>query len=265
MPEFPCSGPIKVEVDVPAGRVSITAEERETAIVEVKPVGNRDRDRAAAEATEVSFDGDNLVIAAPSGWLSWRSGSVSVEARVPVDSSAHIKTASADITCRGRYGKVEAHSASGDVSVDDVSKDVKIQTASGDIGIGDVGGHLHATSASGDIKAGKVGGAASLKTASGDIEIDAVGGDVQARSASGDFEVSAVSRGEVSVRSVSGKVSVGVVPGTGVWMDLSTLSGHIESALESVESAPESRDLTIQVHTVSGDIDISRSREPAAV
>ena len=75
MPEFPCSGPVKVEIDVPSGRVSVTAEERETALVEVKPLSDKDRDRAAAEATEVSFDGDTLVIEAPqnSGWRSWRS------------------------------------------------------------------------------------------------------------------------------------------------------------------------------------------------
>jgi DUF4097 and DUF4098 domain-containing protein YvlB len=267
MPEFPCSGPVQVEIAVPAGRVSVTAEERETALVEVKLFSEKERDRAAAEATEVSFDGNNLTIEAPqnSGWLSFRSGSVRVEVRVPVDSSARIKTASADVACRGRYGQLRVNSASGDISMDDANGDVKVHTASGEIAVGNVGGQLNANTASGDIKAGKVGGAASLKTASGDIKVDAVAGDVQVKSASGNLEVGAVSRGDVSVRSVSGRVSLGVVPGTGVWMDLSTLSGRIESALESVESAPERRDLTIQVHTVSGDIDITRSREPANV
>jgi DUF4097 and DUF4098 domain-containing protein YvlB len=265
MPEFPCSGPIKVEIDVPAGRVSVTTEDCETALVEVKPFGDRDRDRATAEATEVSFDGDTLTVEAPdnSGWLSWRSGSIRVDVRVPVDSSARIKTASAGITCRGRYTQVEVKSASGDVSLDDAAGDVKVQTASGEIVVGNIGGQLSAATASGDIKAGKVQGAANLKTASGDIKIDAAAGDVQVKSASGDLEVGAASRGEVSVRSVSGRVSIGVVSGTGVWMDLSSLSGRVESALESVDSPPERQDLTVQVHTVSGDIGITRSRQPA--
>jgi DUF4097 and DUF4098 domain-containing protein YvlB len=254
-------------MDIPAGRVSVTAEERETAVVEVKPFGDRERDRAAAEATEVSFDGDTLTIEAPqsSGWLSWRSGSVKVEVRVPVDSSARIKTASADITCRGRYGDVKVNSASGDISIDGASGDVKVQKASGETVVGSVGGQLSITSASGDVKVGEVEGAVTLKTASGDIKIGAAGGDVKVKSASGDLAVGAVRRGEVSVQSVSGKVSLGVIPGIGVWMDLSTLSGRVNSALESVDSPPGRQDLTIQVHTVSGDIDITRSREPATV
>jgi DUF4097 and DUF4098 domain-containing protein YvlB len=108
-----------------------------------------------------------------------------------------------------------------------------------------------------------VEGALNLKTASGDIEVGVARGDVNVKSASGDLEVGAISRGDVSVRSVSGKVSLGVVPGAGVWMDLSTLSGRVSSALESVDSPPERQDLAIKVHTVSGDIDITRSRQPA--
>lgn len=267
MPEFQCSGPIKVDIQVAAGSVSVTAEDRLTAIVEVTPFGEQERDHSFAEATKVSFHGDNLIIEAPRnfGWRSWRGSSLKVEVRVPVDSSARIKAASADITCSGRYSQFEANSASGDLSIDDVTGDVKVHAASGDISTGNIGGQLNAGSASGDITAGKVGGAAKLKTASGDIRIDAAGGDVHAKSASGDLEVGAVSRGNVSVSSVSGKVSLGVASGTGVWMDLSSLSGHIDSALEPVESPPEHRELTIQVHTISGAINIMRSPQQLAV
>jgi DUF4097 and DUF4098 domain-containing protein YvlB len=267
MPEFPCSGPINVEIDVPSGRVNVVAEERETVLVEVKPFGDSDRDRSAAEETEVSFDGNVLTIEAPrgSGWWSWRNASVTVELHVPSESSARIKTASASISCRGRCGNLNVRSASGDISVGDASGAVRARSASGAIEVGDVGGELEANSASGDITAGKVGGGARLRTASGDIKIGSIGGDVEAKSASGDFEVGSVTRGEVSVRSVSGRVSVGVRPGSGVWLDLNSLSGHIESALESVDGPIDSKDLAIKAHTVSGDIEITRSRQPVAV
>lgn len=252
---------------MPAGRVTVTAEERGSAAVAVTSLGDDERNRSAAESTEVSMDGDTLIIKSRQRpvWWSWRINHVNVDVRVPADSSARIKVASADVTCRGRFSRLVVNSASGDVSIDDVTGDANAIIASGDVNIGNVGGQLNAISASGDITAGKVDGDISIKTASGDIKIDAAGSDIKARSASGNLEVGAISRGNASARSISGRVSFGVTPGTGVWMDLNSLSGHIDSSLEAVEEQPERRDLTIQVYTVSGDVQISRAIEPAAV
>ncbi len=65
MPEFPCNERITIDVSIASGSVRITAEERDTAIAEVTAYGDSDGSRAAAEATEVTLDGNNLIIEAP--------------------------------------------------------------------------------------------------------------------------------------------------------------------------------------------------------
>ncbi|MCH7735415.1 MAG: DUF4097 family beta strand repeat protein, partial [Chloroflexi bacterium] len=124
---------------------------------------------------------------------------------------------------------------------------------------------LTAQTASGDVTAPRVEGAVTAKTASGDVEIGEAGSDVRANTASGDLRVETASRGTVSSKSASGSVSIGVATGTGVWLDLNTVSGSINNGLDTTATEPESRDLTIQVRTVSGDIDITRSRAATPV
>jgi hypothetical protein len=75
-----------------------------------------------------------------------------------------------------------------------------------------------------------------------------------------------VRRGAVRVDTVSGAASVGVAAGTGVWLDLRTLSGSTSSDLNPGDQAPPTgHDLELQVRTVSGDIDVHRVAVDAPV
>lgn len=265
MAEFPRTAPVTVVAKLSSGAMEITAEPRESALVDVQPYDNRSASREAAERTTVELKGDTLIIAAPEGnWLGRGSGSLLVTVRVPLDSSLRLKSASADITGRGRFAAFDAHIASGDLDVEHVTGPARTRSASGDVRVGRIDGQFDVTGGSCGVAARHVAGAVDVSLASGTIEIGEAEADVKAKTSSGDVRIGAARRGTVKVRTVSGDVSVGVQRGTGVWLDLRTLSGHTRNDLDmGADGGETGYDLGLQVSTVSGDIDIHRAPAPA--
>ncbi|MPZ25185.1 MAG: DUF4097 family beta strand repeat protein [Micromonosporaceae bacterium] len=271
MPEFPTPGPITVDIRLAGGSVDLHAEPRDTAVAEVAPYDDSDASREAADRTRVELSGDTLVIAAPdvSGWLLRRTPRLRVSVRVPTGSSVRLKAASADITCHGEWTDIKLSTASGDAYVEGVTGDLTVNAASGDVRAVRVGGRLTVKTASGDVSAQEVVGSVDIKSASGDVQIEAARGDLSSTTASGNVTVGSSRQGTVKTNTVAGDVSVGVVSGTGVWLDLNTLSGktHSDLTFTDGDSAGSGRgtgpDLTVQVRTVSGNIDIHRVTLPA--
>jgi hypothetical protein len=263
MAEYPCSGPITITASIAAGSLKIIAEERDSVAVDVTSPG----DGAAAEETEVSFNGDTLEITSPKGSRRWFRGhnEIDVVVKAPLDSSGRIGVASASVECLGRYRQLDVKTASGKIEIEDVTGDLEIQSASGSARLESIGGRLSFRSASGRLEVSEVAGDTTVKTASGRMEIGDAGGDVKVQSVSGRLQIDSVRRGNVSVKTASGKVSVGVAPGTGVWLDLDSKSGSINTGLDTIADPPENHNLTIEIRTTSGSIDIHRSLEPAAV
>ncbi len=268
MPEFPCPEPVTLVTRIGGGAVDIVAEDRTTATVEVAPYDDSDAAREAAAQTRVEMRQGRLLVEAPeaSGWLFRRSPRLRVDIRVPLDCQVQLKVASADVSCHGRYASASINTASGDIYLDSVTGDVTANTASGDVRAVEVGGQLQVRSASGDVAAQQVSGDVTIHSASGDVEVEEAGAGLRATTASGDVRVGSAQRGTVSVKSASGDVSVGVVAGTGVWLDLVTMSGATRSDLAlgrepgATGGAPA---LNLQVRTVSGDIEIHRVGQPA--
>jgi DUF4097 and DUF4098 domain-containing protein YvlB len=262
MPEFDRSTPVTISLRAQRGTVDITAEERATITVDVRPLDSSDTSQEGAANTRVALEGDTLIVHAPEGsaWQLRRSPKLAITIRVPAGSSIEAKSAAADVRATGTFAVAQLNLASGDATIDEVTGDAHLTAASGDLTVGRVGGSLLLKSASGDLQAGDVTGDVSLETASGDIAVRSVGGSVRAGSASGDVEIGLVSRGEAQVKTASGDVAVGVAAGTGVWLDLNTASGTTSSDLTMEGSAPaEGRAaLELRVRTASGDIHISR-------
>ncbi len=269
MPEFDRSTPVTVALRCPRGTVDITAEDRTTVVAEVVPLDGSDASRAAAAATTITLDGDTLVVHAAEepGRLWHRSAALALSVRVPTGSSIAADTASADVRAAGRFTTVRITTASGDVAVEDVTGDAVLQAASGDVRVGRAGGALRISSSSGDLEAGDVTGDVSADTASGDIGIRSAGSSVGAKSASGDITIGVVSRGKARVRSASGDVTVGVAAGTGVWLDVNTVSGSTRNDLTmgTGEAPATGASLQLRVTTVSGDITIRRVTAPSRV
>lgn len=269
MQEFPSPEPATAEVRVSSGRCEIVAEQRDTVSVDVQPVNPSDEKQARAAAeTIVEFDGHRLTVKAPEssgvGWLLGRNARLRVTIRLPLDSELDVRTASADLSCTGRYARATINTASGNVYTEAVSGDAGIVSASGDVRLLRVGGSAKITSASGDLEVPYVGGDLTHNSASGDTTLGETHGDVKVRSASGDVIIGAAVQGSVRCTTASGDVKIGVPAGTGVWLDLTTLSGTTSSDLAVGAEAPlTGHDLEVRVSTTSGDIDINRVPAPA--
>ncbi len=257
MREFELSGPITLQAKIPSGLLSVTAEPRETAAVEVEPYEDSDPAREAAERTVVSLDGDTLVIEGEHRWA--RRGKIRVVARVPEDTKLNVKIASADATLTGRYGDSVVDAASGDVALGHVCGWLRAHAASGDIAVERVEDRVAVDTASGDVRIGYAAGEATVQTASGDVTLGHGDASVRVKTASGDVRIDSVHRGDVRVNTASGDVEVGVPAGTSVWLDLSTAGGTTRSALRPSDApASGTPDVSLHVNTASGDIDLRR-------
>jgi DUF4097 and DUF4098 domain-containing protein YvlB len=284
MPEFDRSTPVTVAVEGHRGNVDIDAEDRATVVADVVPLDSSDASRSAAEAAIVTLEGDALVVRTPAanGGRWRRSANLAITVRVPTGSSLAVKTASADVHARGTYATAQVNTASGDLRVENVTGDARMESASGDVTIGRVGGALRMSSASGDLEIGDVDGDVSLNTASGDVSLRHAGASVGVDTASGDVVIGVVGRGRTDIRSASGDVGIGVAAGTGVWLDLNTLSGSTRSDLAMTgltpagdrhpqrltgdgpdPTPPTGATLELRVQTLSGDIHVRRATVPA--
>ena len=140
-----------------------------------------------------------------------------------------------------------------------------LRTASGDARIGTVDGRGSIGSASGDVRVGQARGPLRLRTASGDVSVEQTADDVSITTASGDVTVDAATGGALQIKTVSGDATVGVVPGLRVWLDLSSVSGRMDSQLDaegSDEAGPAT--LTLTLRTVSGHMRIHRTAVPVS-
>jgi hypothetical protein len=254
-----------VDVQLEAGSVRVIAEERDTPAAKVEPADDRDTSREAAANTRVELRGDTFYVHAPkSRWLPGRSARLDIEIRTPLGSAVSAVTAAADVDCRGEISDVSTKTASGDAAIERLTGSLLCKSASGNIRVGQVDGKVAADTASGDVRVDRVGGPAKVDSASGNIEINVAGSDVSAKSASGDIAIGTPRRGAVQVKTASGDVALRVPAGTGVWLDLNTMSGAARSDLDvGADASPSSADLNLRVRTMSGDIEIWRMAQPA--
>jgi len=267
--EFPCDRPVTVHVRIGAGSVEIVAEERSTATVEVSPYNDSEVSREAAEHARVEMRQGRLVIEVPeagASFLFWRGPKVRIDVRVPLDCALDVRLASADLTGHGRYSDATVKSASGDTYLEHLTGRLVVNTASGDVRLVQVDGPVQFNGASGDLTAQSIAGELVAHSASGDVEIEDIHDSANVTTASGDVRFGVARRGTVKLRSASGDVSIGVPAGTGVWLDLTTMSGTTHSDLSTPDPSQQGRqaDLTLQIRTMSGDIDLRRVQAAAA-
>lgn len=260
--EFTADGPVKAEIKLPAGRVKVTATPARTVTVSLLPertAGSRSAEKLIAD-TEVSFDGGTLTVEVPDRVHLRGDTSLNLAVELPNGSSVAVRTASADVSCTGELGSLQGHTASGDVTAERVGH-AGLTTASGDVRLREVTGDTLLQTASGDAVIQRADGDITAKTASGDLTIGHAAHSVHAQTASGDVMIDRVSAGTVDLTSVSGDVSVGVAPGIGIYLDLSSLSGRVRSELDADEQGGSHGEpgLTLRGNSVSGAIKITRA------
>jgi Toastrack DUF4097 len=269
--EFPCSDPVDISVDSWAsGSIAVAAEPTGTLVVEVEP-SHRGRGADLVDDVQVAFEDGQLYIRGPRGIAFRPRSGLDLTIKAPAGSTCAAKTASAGLSCVGALSALSMSTASGDLTAASVTGDVTVRSASGDVLLDKVGGELTAHTASGDIQVRQVSGSARINSASGDVAIGYCADSVTASSASGNVRLDGVASGLVQVNSATGDVRVAVVPGIGVYLDLSSLTGSVRSDLDEVDSPGGDAEaaVEIRVRTMSGGIRIGKARngqaEPASL
>jgi len=154
-----------------------------------------------------------------------------------------------DIAVRAvRSNGIVAASVSGSIEISECAGDVTTETASGSTALQGIAGNAVARSTSGDIHGVRLhGDRVSAKTQSGDIQLDETGkASLELETVSGDIR-SEGQAGRVSVRTVSGDVTVSGDLEAGWDASLRTVSGRIALAFAGADTGK------VDAETVSGD------------
>lgn len=231
---FAVSGPLQLDISLPAGEIEVDAAPAEEARVELKALRGGE---IVVEEARVELRGDELLVK-----VDDPQAEVRVRVRAPEGSTLRARTASGDLTARGSLGDTEVKSASGDVKLDSV-------------------GALAVKLASGDLKVKRMDGEAHIDSASGDVDLGEAGSGVVVRTASGDQQVRSVADGRVELSSASGDIRVGIKRGSRLWVDARSMSGDVVSELE-VGDAPAGDEgplVELQVTAMSGDVRVVRA------
>jgi hypothetical protein len=256
--------PPRIEVRNPAGSVTVDAVEGAQQLeVRVEPLDAAAEellDRVEVDVRDAESDAvpTRVRVVVPERRLL-RTPRFAVRITTPPGAAARIAVASAGAELTGRFGDLELTSASGDLDVEHAD-DVHARTASGATRIGTIEGRASVASASGDIRVGRAHGTVQLRTASGDASVEQTAEHVTISTASGDATVGAATGGNVQIKTVSGDASVGVVPGLRIWLELSSVSGRLDSQLDDDGDADDGpAGLSLSLRSVSGDMRIHRT------
>jgi hypothetical protein len=255
---FTTPGPISLDVRIPVGTIHVRATD--TTETRVAISGERDEEEITVELTPRPLGGHRLLVDyKPRKTFGWFGGleDLRCHIEVPTGSEVDAESGSADLTVIGDVATLAFKSGSGNLSFGDVAGSAAAKVASGDVEGGTVGGDLSVHSASGDVAVGTVGGATTVRTASGDTELGLVAGSVQITTASGGIGIERAAAGRLNLKTVSGNVTVGVAPGTRVWLDLGSTSGDAISELDGSDGGDAA--LEIRAASVSGDILVRRA------
>ena len=251
---FETSGPVRLDIRVEAGSIEVTAGATDTTEVEVDPL-NKVAEELLADF-RVELRGGELLVEAPrKTGLRLRSPEFAVRVACPEGSSLVARTASADVSSRGRLGGLEVKTASGDVEAEDVDGEARVNSASGDVEIVQARGQVVVETASGDLSIRRAHGRLTARLVSGDVTVGETSDAVQINSVSGDIRLERVAGGSVEFNSVSGDAEIAIARGAAVYMDVRSLSGDMVSELEGAgEPAEGEAVIEVRGKTVSGDV-----------
>lgn len=257
--EFPGADPIDLDISLPSGSIAITAEPIEVTTVSLLPSQSGRGAEEAVAQVRVEFHAGRLEIFGPKHSGLRRSGSgVDLTVKVPAGSRCAARTGSSDIACLGVLASLAARTGSGDITAAVVSGPVQVSTASGDVWLEEAGGEVTANTASGEVRLLRAGGDVAVTTASGDVQIGSAKASASVRTVSGEVRIGSVASGRADLSTVSGDITIGVAPGAGVYLDLTSLTGSVSSELEPSEESGAA-DLDVKCKAISGDVRVIRA------
>jgi hypothetical protein len=276
-------GPLLLNLEIPAGEIEIETSNTDETQIELEAISKNDAVRDLVDNSRIELvrraDRHEVVVEAKSRqgiFISLsrgpdiRFGGPDVRLRIicPKGADLDVRTKSADLRARGKYGGVEIKTASGDLQLDEARGAVRIKTASGDVHLDQAQASLDVQSVSGDLHVGSVGGDLRAQLVSGDVHVRDARASIGANTVSGDQNFEAVLKGRIELKAISGDVTVGIRSGARVFVDANTVSGSTSSELDLGDAptqapAPDSPLVEVFAKTVSGNVRIERA--PALV
>jgi DUF4097 and DUF4098 domain-containing protein YvlB len=288
MPTFETPEPILATIEVVAGDLRITAQDRTDTVVEVRPSDpSHEPDVRAAEQTRVEMTSDGLLVKTPKQRglprslvgtpLFGKPGSVDVTIDLPADSRLRADAGVATLRSTGRLAKCQVKTGAGEIDLENTGP-ADLTTGAGGISVGVVNGGAEISSGSGRVRLTEIDGPAVVRNANGEtwigavtgnlqvsasnggVSIDRADGDVTARTANGSLRIGRVSRGITTLKTSMGEIEIGIAAGTAALVDAQTRLGNVRNSL-AVADSPEPADQTAEVHarTAFGDILIRRA------
>jgi hypothetical protein len=267
---FDTPQPPSLKVELPAGEIEVVTEAeltQTTVELEARRDDEDSRDAlrdARIELRDSALGGPEVtvVVSEQRRWFGFGRGpEFRLRIRAPFGSTLAVRTRSADLDARGIVGELDLQGTSGDVRVEHVDRETRVKVVSGDVQVGHAGGEAEVNTVSGDVVLRVAGGRTSITTVSGDLTVREALDSLTANSVSGDQRIDSVLDGRVSLQSVSGDVRVGVRRGSGVHLDISSMSGDVESELVPGDDpgAADGPVVELKVKTLSGDVDVVRA------
>ncbi|HVH21477.1 MAG TPA: DUF4097 family beta strand repeat-containing protein [Pseudonocardia sp.] len=219
----------------------------------------------AIDATEVSWSeqGRRLVVRSP-GDLPLRVVPLAITVSAPPGSRLAARAGAGDIRVTGTAGWTAVRTGSGEVAVAAIAGEADVTTGSGDVELGPISGRARIRTGSGTVTLARAGGPTEIKASSGDVTVREVAADLGVRTGSGAVVVTDAHSGRLDLTTGSGGLRIGVHPGVGAELDLSSGSGQTRSELEVRSVAPEQAPpLQVRGRTGSGDVLVTRALVPA--
>lgn len=278
MPEYQTDGPIDLAIDVPVGRIEVTASERADVVVRVDPNNpNKKADVRAAAETAVEYQDGRLTIAVARRYgplIGPGKESVDVTVDLPSGSRLTAETSVGRIRGHGPLGATRIKSSTGDVTIER-AEHLQVHASSGEVVVGHVDGELEVTAGNGPTRVDYVGGTAAFKASNGDIHVGVAGGvltaklangsisigealdSVTARNSYGKIRIDEVSSGAIQLDASYGEVLVGIRSGVAAWLDVESKNGVVRNGM-TADQGPASGEgaVEVRVRTGYGDITI---------
>jgi hypothetical protein len=255
--------PIDLSVHIPVGNVTVRATERSDVLIGHGRPGSPGNLSDESELTIDVRDNRIEVGANPRAGTGWSgiAGDVDLDAVVGQITRAfrrggHWSSAKpgrarvavgrhvwSDITIevpQAITGRVEIHSASGDVRIEGVTSEIALNTMSGDVRV---------VRTSGDL---------SLQTASGDLFVEGATGRLTVQTASGDVRVTSARIEGFHIQTANGDILLdALLTGDGPFR-AQTASGDVRLTLRRPTAGGEDPAATLAYQTVSGDAHVTQ-------
>jgi len=243
---FEVVGPPRIDVRIRSGDVIIRPSGGETVTVELS--GNTE----TVGLTTVDATHDSISIRSRPQRQRWFSRTMDVSISAPPGGSVRVNLGAGDVVVQVPLSSLDVHAGSGDVRIDETVDDLRVKVAAGDVTIRENVRDATIASASGDTRVREVGDI-SVSTASGSIDLGLVTGSARIKSASGDLKLHKFSGPELTVTTMSGNSTIGLVPGMTVDAKITALSGELRNRIKP-SNVEKTRRSSLTVNSFSGDV-----------